>query len=811
MISEIFLQNRNLSEWINDTTKRGNILLNDNKAYRKKIDDTLNKIQGLIGKVDSKILFEELENISKYRPLTSLYFNALAEVYLYEKRYDEVFSTLSGKENWWYPSPYAAQSAYIFSKAFSEVGDSFHSDQYKVLECYLSEIFKSNGEAKLLLEEYSHEMAILSEKFLNNDEVVHNSTTEMYILATKLWRFFEGAIMLILERKLHGTKNTGYDINSYTNEFRIFEPNIGFFIEQITTESEESFLLIADESNDISVYLVLAKALGLLGRKVTLIANTVQVEVENNISISDTVDISIDNKEFIDGYELIRPIELVSEGDFLENNTLLIIDRILLDTSDEYTNLLTTRGIFDYLSDDDAFNMRVQCLSTYRGNYCNDFLAFGYIGRYTSYINRIYNLNYLDEISDKSECSFSIVIPARNSAYTLQYTLQTCLEQRGMSDDEYEIIISDNSDRGNNDILNLVQKLNDRRIRYFRTPRNLHLTRSFEYAFSKARGEFIIPIGSDDAILPWGLETLKRCISLYPDDDIFAWKRGFFQWSDSKSSSQAGRFVIPDYYKKNVYRIHESNCKSELKQIIDSDAVGLYGLPMLYINSGFRRRYLTKILTKTGRVLNGYSQDIFMGILSLLINDRYINIDYPITIAGMSDGSLGAKSLIEKVDNQALAENYKSLVDYASFGVPVAGRMKFAFNNTDTALFWSQLLYFLEDRSQRETLQQLLDNHDWIKTLKAISSKLSVVDLDYYMSLTMLRFGAFSLGKDIGDKFDKEIFVPEFENVYQVTENKAPDNYFTGFGDPGLALDARKFNVSNVYEASKLFENIANL
>ncbi len=785
--------------------------MSDNKAYRKKIDDTLIKIQELIGKVDSKVLFEELDNILKYRPLTSLYFNTLAEVYLSERRYDEVFSTLSGKENWWYPSPYAVQSANIFSKAFSAVGDNFHSDQYKVLECYLSEVFQIKGASKQLLEEYTHEMAILSEQFINNTEEIPNTVTEMYIIYSKLWRFVEGAIMLVLETKLHGTQSTGYDINTYTNEFRIFESNIGFFIECAITERDESFLLIADEANDISTYLVMAKALALLGKKVTLIANTIQVEVENQVSIEDTVDISIENKETKDGYDLIRPMEIILNGEILGDNSLLIIDKVLMNTKDEYTNLITTRGIFDNLSDTEVFNMRVQCLSQFRWECYPGFLMFGYIGKYTSYIDRIYNINYVEQISTKNECEFSIIIPARNSAYTLQYTLQTCLEQRGISESEYEIIISDNSDRENNDIFNLVQRLNDKRIKYFRTPRNLHLTRSFEFAFSKARGEFIIPIGSDDAILPWGLETLKRCILQYPDDDIFAWIRGFFQWSDSKTSSQAGRFVIPDYYKKNIYRIQECDCISKLKEIIDSDAIRLYGLPMLYINSGFRRRYLNKILKKTGRILNGYSQDIFMGILSLLINERYINIDYPITIAGMSEGSLGARSLSEKIDNQALTENFKSLSDYASFGVPVVGRIKFFLGNTDTALFWSQLLYFLENLYQRDVLHQLLDNHDWIKTFKVICSKLNVVDLDYSMSLNILRHSAYYLGNDIGEKFDQEIYTTVLEKVCQVIENNAPSNYFTGFGERGLALDARKFNVSNVYEATKLFENIANL
>jgi len=50
------------------------------------------------------------------------------------------------------------------------------------------------------------------------------------------------------------TRNIGYDIFNYANEFKVFEPNIGYLFEQLTAENGKSFLLISDSSNDILSY-----------------------------------------------------------------------------------------------------------------------------------------------------------------------------------------------------------------------------------------------------------------------------------------------------------------------------------------------------------------------------------------------------------------------------------------------------------------------------------------------------------------------------------------------------------------------------
>jgi len=51
---------------------------------------------------------------------------------------------------------------------------------------------------------------------------------------------------------------------------------------------------------------------------------------------------------------------------------------------------------------------------------------------------------------------FSIVIPTRNRAYTLYYTLKTCLNQYDF--DDYEIVVSDNCSEDNT--AEMIKELN---------------------------------------------------------------------------------------------------------------------------------------------------------------------------------------------------------------------------------------------------------------------------------------------------------------------------------------------------------------
>src|ERR1039458_10222772 len=91
----------------------------------------------------------------------------------------------------------------------------------------------------------------------------------------------------------------------------------------------------------------------------------------------------------------------------------------------------------------------------------------------------------------------SVVIPTRERAQTLLFTLQTVLNQASRN---FEVIVSDNFSQ--DPTRTVVQSFADARLRYFNTGRRLSMCDNWDFAFEHVCGEYTIFIGDDDAILP---------------------------------------------------------------------------------------------------------------------------------------------------------------------------------------------------------------------------------------------------------------------------------------------------------------------
>src|SRR5438128_8472362 len=91
---------------------------------------------------------------------------------------------------------------------------------------------------------------------------------------------------------------------------------------------------------------------------------------------------------------------------------------------------------------------------------------------------------------------FSLVIPTRDRASTLPFTLRTCL---ALEFDDFEIVVADNG--SSDQTREIVENAGDRRIRYFRSPEPLAMSDSWDFALSHASGEYVLLLGADDELL----------------------------------------------------------------------------------------------------------------------------------------------------------------------------------------------------------------------------------------------------------------------------------------------------------------------
>lgn len=794
---------------------------------RSKINDKLDLIRERIGKDDPSCLHSELDEIFTYKPVDNYYALVRGELYFSEKRYIDASNLLINKDVWNYPGTYDNYLSELQYKIGLACNIDCNASNSKIYSYYIylaSRRKISNGDKLLYNETYIEEA-----KKLYEDECEREIATatqlvliDFYSAKEKAYHLLDNAfythynlkediqaLVVIMVREKICLQEGKYTADRFISELETRQPNMGLITSQLSDNKADRFLLIADGDNEIEKYRELCKCLRFLGKDCILLDDPLSVELDYLVDIKDTVSISLENKEILEECTVFHPVELFLSQESLGTNTVEIVDTLLEHEENHFFNLITSEKMFRILKKSKKLERKINVLTEYSGIVFENFIGFGYVGDYNAYISRIYRFDYKKSLSEINQCQFSIVIPVKNSAYTLQYTLRTCLAQRGNID--YEIVISDNSDENNLDVKNLITSLHNDRIKYIRTPVNLSLAKSFEFAYGKARGEYIIPLGSDDGLLPWALETLTKIKGKYPEDNIIGWERGFFQWSESQNS-QCGKLIIPRYYKKNEYNDEEYNAPLSLKEHMKEDAKSIFSMPLLYINSSFKRSFLIELYEKTGSIVDGYTQDIGMGIKSLLINDKFVFLKYPLTIAAISDTSLGGRMIStclsdDQTEDKIFAERKQG------FGrAVIESTSPFHALGSTECMFWGEIFKLRYMPGCREMLDVLLNGHNWKKSMEVLFNKLDILDVSYMKYLELLRHNAYQIDLEIGTWFDTHIYNIITGLVCKIDlKNREEAEFNTGFLNVGLTLDAKIFGVNTVDEAVELFRKIVNL
>jgi glycosyltransferase involved in cell wall biosynthesis len=423
-------------------------------------------------------------------------------------------------------------------------------------------------------------------------------------------------------------------------------------------------------------------------------------------------------------------------------------------------------------------------------------VSFSFYGDYNQTLNRLYNIDTSSGWNEHS-LTISIVIPTRNNTKTLEHTLKTCLLDPGT---DFEIVVSDNSSAGVNDTLLLVQKLNDQRIKYYRPGRELTLKENFEFAYCLAKGEFIFSIGSDDAVLHRGLETLREVMKQYPEQDVIIWDRLMYMWPGIGQGQDDMLSIPSNQYKTEKIEAMLIECDVFLQAIL-SLQVSMYFLPMLYINSGFRRRYIGKMIEKSGKFLDGGSQDIYTGLINYALNEQLLHIKYPITIAGMSAQSIGLLSS-KILESSAVEEEYmkknRQIANQRMYDTKVLPLKGYS----DKWLLFNEYAKISQKRiSHKFQLNRL----NWKLVYSSCAELLSETDPSFNEKIAEFEESAIALGDDSFVEWFKQSYSrnPEFKGVTYLDINEK--NYLWGIQDNGsLLLDASLFSVSNVYDACNL-------
>ena len=224
---------------------------------------------------------------------------------------------------------------------------------------------------------------------------------------------------------------------------------------------------------------------------------------------------------------------------------------------------------------------------------------------------------------------FSIVMPVRDGEATFDWALESALQQ---DFDDYEIVIVDNNSQDSTP--QIIAAHDDPRIRVFRNAETLPMPENFERAWGFARGEYVLYLCDDDALLPSSLSRLSRVVK-ERSTDLTSWEYAFYYHPDWHTPAE-----------RNTLRIVPSS--GDVKHETSNDLrKRVYGFrepkwaPRMQ-NCCVRRERFEEIRRNYGRLFLGPCPDYSFLALTLDALDTLMVIRRPLQVAGRSSGSVGA-------------------------------------------------------------------------------------------------------------------------------------------------------------------------
>jgi glycosyltransferase involved in cell wall biosynthesis len=223
----------------------------------------------------------------------------------------------------------------------------------------------------------------------------------------------------------------------------------------------------------------------------------------------------------------------------------------------------------------------------------------------------------------------TIIIPTRDRAETLKYTLKTATIQKS---DKIEIIISDNF--SDPEVRKVFDECNDPRVKYIRTNEILGMSEHWNFAIKHATGDWITFLGDDDGLLPNTAERLFNLIEKHPDIKAITGTLSSYKWPrDVNEPDNKSRLVINS---GKGYKIE--NCKENLIKLFKGKQVFL---PTIYTGGFVRKDLINEISSKSsnGDFFQSIMPDLYSGIAISSITDNYIYSYECLAVTGSSKKS----------------------------------------------------------------------------------------------------------------------------------------------------------------------------
>jgi len=244
---------------------------------------------------------------------------------------------------------------------------------------------------------------------------------------------------------------------------------------------------------------------------------------------------------------------------------------------------------------------------------------------------------------------YSIVIPTRNRAEYVKYAIQSVLKSPRK---DIELIVSNNF---SSDLTKeVLSKITDSRLKVISPDFALPMAGHYEFAISKARGEWITILGDDDALMPYFFISLDKYIKNFPNVDIISSARAYYFWKGCED--RYGEIVV-NYNLKFNSQLRST--KKDLMSVIKGSR-SCFDMPQIYTTCIIKRELFEEIkFNSGGNFYHSIIPDMYSVMALCLSRDKYLRIEEPLFWVGTSNKSIGRADLIYK-DAKSFNANKKN-------------------------------------------------------------------------------------------------------------------------------------------------------
>lgn len=137
---------------------------------------------------------------------------------------------------------------------------------------------------------------------------------------------------------------------------------------------------------------------------------------------------------------------------------------------------------------------------------------------------------------------FSVLLPTHDRLEYLRYAVESVVRQDVA---DWEIIVSDND--SSDDVAGFVSGLGDDRIRYVKTDAFVSVTENWNNALRHSRGDYVVMLGDDDALLPRYFSGMSGLLERFSDPDLVYTGAYLFAYPGVLPDAPAG-FLAPNLH-----------------------------------------------------------------------------------------------------------------------------------------------------------------------------------------------------------------------------------------------------------------------